>query len=44
MRVRRAEFARALIHHLGERFDAAGIVARQTTRHIIRALYEQRTQ
>ena len=44
MRVRRAEFAGALIHHLGEGFDTARVGARETTRHIIRAFYEQRTQ
>jgi hypothetical protein len=44
MRVRRSEIARALIHYLGESFDAARIVARETTCHIIRALYELRPQ
>ena len=44
MRARRAELARPLIHSVGEGRDAAGIIARQATRYVIRTFYEQRAQ
>src|ERR1041385_2205534 len=44
VRARRTEFARPLIHSLGESDDAAGVIARQTTRYVIRTFYQQRAQ
>src|ERR687891_104098 len=44
MRIHRAEFARTPVHHLGKRFHTAGIIPRQTSRDIVGAFDQQRSQ
>ena len=44
MRIHRSEFARTPVHHLGKCFHTAGIIARQTSRDIVGAFDEQRSQ
>ena len=44
MRIPSAERECALIHLLRERFDAAGVVAREATRDIVGTFHEKRAQ
>ena len=42
--MRRAELAGALVHPFGEGFDTAGVIARQTPRHVVWTFHEQCAQ